>query len=414
MSVETQSTKQTADAPWLSIVGLGADGLPSLTEPARQAIAGASLVVGAARQLALVQPLLRGETLAWPSPLTEGIAQLLSRRGTKTCVLASGDPFLYGIGATLAPHLQTSEFRCFPAPSSISLAAARLGWPLQDTDVVSLHGRDLHAVVRYLQPGRRVLALSWDQRTPALLASLLCERGFGASRLSVLEQLGAPRERVRASRADAFALADLDDLNMVALELVAAPGSLTIPLRASLPDSAFENDGQLTKQDVRAVTLSALAPHPGQLLWDVGAGAGSISIEWMLSHPACRAIAIERDPVRCARIRRNASALGVPTLEVLEAAAPEGLESLARPDVIFVGGGGGDVAIFEACWAALRSGGRLVINSVSLQTEALLLGLHEAHGGELRRLCVESVVKLGTMSGWRPAMPVMQWRIDKP
>jgi len=243
---------------------------------------------------------------------------------------------------------------------------------------------------------------------------LLCERGFGATRLRVLEQLGAPQERVRDSHAESFALADIDDLNIVALELVAAPGALSIPLRASLPDSAFENDGQLTKQDIRAVTLSALAPHPGQLLWDVGAGAGSIGIEWMLSHPSCRAIAIERDPVRAARIRRNASALGVPTLQVVEAAAPHGLAALARPDVIFVGGGGGDVAIFEACWRALESGGRLVVNSVSLQTEALLLRLHEVHGGELRRLSVDSVVKLGTMSGWRPAMPVMQWRIDKP
>ncbi|MEY4512008.1 MAG: hypothetical protein RLZZ450_4130 [Pseudomonadota bacterium] len=404
-------------------MGVGADGSAGLSAQVRDVVERASLVVGAERQLALVAPLLKGETLVWPSPLSVGIEQVLARRGLPTCLLASGDPFLYGIGATLAPGLVAGEFVCFPAPSSLSLAASRLGWPLQDTDVVSLHGRDLNTVVRYLSPGRRVLALSWDHQTPGQLAELLCERGLEQTRLHVLEVLGGAAERVRSSTAGGFDLADIDDLNVIGLELpvdvfslARGEGStrpLVFPTRGSLPDTAFEHDGQLTKQDIRALTLSALAPYPGAHLWDIGAGAGSIAIEWMLSHPACRASAVERDSVRCARILRNARALGVPTLQLTQAEAPAGLDDLPTPDAIFVGGGGGDRAIFERCWSALRPGGRLVINSVSLETEALLLSLYKTHGGELRRLSIESAGKLGTMTGFRPAMPVVQWRIDK-
>lgn len=424
MAVDAQSTDNSAPAPWLSIVGVGADGIAGLTAQVREVVERASLVVGAERQLALVAPLLKAQTLVWPSPLASGIEQVLARRGRPTCVLASGDPFFYGIGATLAPRLVAGEFVCYPAPSSLSLAASRLGWPLQDTDVVSLHGRDLFAIVRYLCPGRRVLALSWDHATPGQLARLLCERGLADTRLHVLEVLGGAAERVRSTRAGDFDLADIDDLNIIALELQTSEvagddGSeptrrLLFPTRGSLPDSAFEHDGQLTKQDVRALTLSALAPYPGALLWDIGAGAGSIAIEWMLSHPACRAHAVERDPVRCERIQRNARALGVPTLQLTQALAPAGLDQLPTPDSIFVGGGGGDRALFEHCWSALRRGGRLVINSVSLETESLLLSLYASHGGELRRFSIESAGKLGTMTGFRPAMPVVQWRIDKP
>jgi precorrin-6Y C5,15-methyltransferase (decarboxylating) len=329
-------------------------------------------------------------------------------------VLASGDPFFYGVGATLAPHLQRGEFVCHPAPSSMSFAAARLGWPLQDTDIVSLHGRDLQTIVRYLQPKRRVLALAWDKQTPGRLAQLLTQRGFGASRLHVLELLGGRDERIRTCRACEFNLVEIADLNSVALEIEAEAGALIMPCRGSLPDSAFEHDGQLTKQDVRALTLSALAPRPAERLWDIGAGAGSIAIEWMLSHPASQATAIERDAVRCARIRRNAGALGVPGLEIVAATAPHGLDGLATPDAIFIGGGAGDPAIFAYCWRALGAGGRLVINAVSLQSEALLLGWYAAHGGELRRLSIETAAELGSMTGWRPAMPVTQWRIVKP
>lgn len=400
--------------PWLRIVGLGADGQAGLSPVARQAIEEAELVVGSLRQLALVKSLLRADTLVWPSPLSDGITQVLARRGQSTTVLGSGDPFFFGIGATLARRLVRGEFICHPAPSSLSLAAARLGWPLQDTEVVSLHGRDLDTLVRYLQPGQRILALSWDGTTPASVAGLLAARGFGPSRLTVLESLGGPEERLRSCRADAFDLEGVAALNLVGIELEAEPHALILPCRASLPDAAFENDGQLTKEDVRAVTLSALRPRPGARLWDVGAGSGSIAIEWLLSHPACRAIAIEKAPGRCERILRNARALGVPELEVVQGTAPEVLAGLPAPDAVFIGGGASHEALLEHCYLALARGGRLVVNGVALETEARLLAAYARHGGELRRLSIETAAPLGSMTGWRPAMPVVQWRIQKP
>jgi precorrin-6Y C5,15-methyltransferase (decarboxylating) len=362
----------------------------------------------------MVRSLVRADVLIWPSPLAEGVAKVLVRRGRSTCVLASGDPFFFGIGATLAPQLIPGEFACHPAPSSMSLAAAKLGWPLQDTEIVSLHGRDLHDVIRYLQPGRRVLALSWDKRTPPALAQLLTARGFGRSQLHVLEALGGPEERVRCCTASELNWTDVADLNLVALDLVADAGAIVVPLRASLSDGAFEHDGQLTKQDVRAITLSALAPRAGELLWDVGAGAGSIAIEWLLSHPACRAIAIEQDAERCARIRRNASALGTSSLETIEASAPAGLSPLPKPDAVFIGGGASDPGVVDACWDALRPGGKLVINAVALETQAQLMERYAKLGGELRRISIETAVPLGAMQGFRPAMPIVQWRITKP
>jgi precorrin-6Y C5,15-methyltransferase (decarboxylating) len=407
-------TSHASHSAWLSIVGIGTDGADSLAPIARAAIERAELVAGSQRQLALVRSFVHAAVLVWPSPLADGVAKVMARRGRPTCVLASGDPFFFGIGATLAPQLTPGEFVCYPAPSSMSLAAARLGWPLQDTEIVSLHGRDLREIIRYLQPGRRVLALSWDRRTPSDLAQLLAARGFGRSRLHVLEALGGPEERVRNCLASEFAWTDIADLNLVGLELVADAKAIVLPLRASLPDTVFEHDGQLTKQDVRAITLAALAPHAGELLWDVGAGAGSIGIEWMLSHSACRAIAIESDPERCARIRRNASELGTPRLEIREAAAPAVLGQLPQPDAIFIGGGASEPAVFESCWKALPAGGRLVINAVALETQAQLIQRHQTHGGELRRISIETAVPLGTMRGFRPAMPILQWRITKP
>jgi precorrin-6Y C5,15-methyltransferase (decarboxylating) len=303
---------------------------------------------------------------------------------------------------------------CHPAPSSLSLAAARLGWALQDTEVVSLHGRDLQAIIRYLQPGRRVLALSWNGETPAELARLLLARGFGSSRLTVLEALGGPDERIRTCSARELGLTHVLDLNIVGLEVQAEAHAWVLPCRASLPDSAFENDGQLTKQDVRAITLSALRPRAGARLWDVGAGAGSVAIEWLLAHPACRANAIEREPARCERISRNARALGTPNLEVVQGSAPEALSGLPPPDAVFIGGGASEPGLIEQCWVALAPGGRLVVNAVSLETEARLLAAYAEHGGELRRVCIESAVELGSMSAFRPALPVVQWRIDKP
>jgi precorrin-6Y C5,15-methyltransferase (decarboxylating) len=396
----------------LSIVGLHPDGVEGLSAAARRAIADAEVVAGSQRQLELVAELIRGERWPWPSPLALGIEKLWTRRGRSTCVLASGDPFFYGIGVTLRPQLQRGEFVCYPAPSSMSLAAARLGWALQDTAIVSLHGRDLHAVIPYLTPGRRVLALSWNEHTPRQLADLLTQRGFGPSTLYVLEALGSSTERVRQTRAAGFAWQDseISALNLVALEIDAEPHALSLPSRGSLPDRAFEHDGQLTKQPIRALTLSALAPIPGALLWDVGAGSGSIAIEWLLSHRTCRAIAIEQHPERAARIARNSRALGVPRLSLVQGEAPAALRELPTPDAIFIGGGAGDPGVFEACFRALRPGATLVINAVSLESEALLLRWYKEHGGELCRISIEHAEPLGSMTGFRPARSVTQWR----
>jgi precorrin-6Y C5,15-methyltransferase (decarboxylating) len=403
-----------SSAPWLSIVGIGADGEQGLSVGARRAITESELVLGSQRQLGLVAALIRGQSAAWPSPFSAGLTRVFERRGRSTCVLASGDPFFFGVGATLAPQLVPGEFVCHPAPSSLSLAAARLAWPLQDTEVVSLHGRELHEVVRFLVPGRRVLALSWDRETPARLAALLTARGFGRTRLSVLEALGGPEERVREACADQFDLSGIADLNIVGLSLSAEPGARVLPARASLPDEMFENDGQLTKRDVRAITLSALAPRPGERLWDVGAGSGSIGIEWMLAHPACLALAIERDAVRAERIQRNARQLGVPRLEVVCRSAPGGLVGLEPPDAVFVGGGASDPELLEACWRALRSGGRLVVNAVALETQARLLERHARQGGELCRIAIEVAAPLGEMTSLRPSIAVLQYRGRKP
>lgn len=400
-------------APWLSIVGIGAEGERGLSEAARRCIARAELVFGGARQLQLVEALVGGRGRPWPTPFADGVAHVLARRGSPTCVLASGDPFHYGVGATLAPHLVQGEFVCHPVPSSISLAAARLGWALQDTDVVSLHGRELHEIVRYLAPGRRVLALSWSRDTPGELARLLVEQGFGRSRVWVLEQLGSSGERVREARAGSFTLDAIGDLNLVGVELCAERETLVLPCRASLPDAAFETDGQLTKRDVRAVTLSALAPRPGERLWDIGAGSGSIGIEWMLAHPACRAIAVERDPERCARIARNARRLGTPRLSIVQATAPAGLAGLEPPDAVFVGGGASDPTLVEAALRALPSGGRLVINAVAIETQVRLLEAYTRLGGELCRLSFEAAAPLGGMTTLRPALAVLQWRFTQ-
>jgi precorrin-6Y C5,15-methyltransferase (decarboxylating) len=400
---------------WLSIVGIGEDGAEALSPVARNLVSGAEIVFGGKRHLALAGSLIRGEARVWPSPFEQGVAQVLAARGRSVCVLASGDPFHYGAGGVLARHVAPDETIVLPAPSAFSLAAARLGWPLADCALLSLHGRALDLVRPHLQPGARVLALTSDGAGPAALALLLAENGFGPSRLTVLEALGGPRERVRAATAATFALADIDALNTIAIEVVAAADARIIARAAGLPDDLFEHDGQITKREVRAVTLSALAPRRGETLWDIGAGAGSVAIEWMLADVSLRAVAFEANGDRAARIVRNAAALGVPGMVVVEGTVPEALSRAPSPapDAIFVGGGCSS-AVLDAAIAALRAGGRLVVNAVTLETEALLLAQHEKRGGTLIRIAIERAEPIGsmtrTMTVWRPALPVTQWR----
>jgi precorrin-6Y C5,15-methyltransferase (decarboxylating) len=289
-----------------------------------------------------------------------------------------------------------------------------MGWPLQDTTQISLHGRALEGVIRHLHPGARILALCWDGTTPAKLAALLTARGMGGSRLTVLEAMGGPHERVRSALASAFDLEDVDALTTVAIEVVAGASAPVISLAPGLADDLFEHDGQLTKREVRAVTLAALAPRPGELLWDVGLGAGSVAIEWLLRHASLRAVGIETRRDRADRAARNALALGAPDLKIVVGAAPAAFTGLDAPDVVFIGGGISDEGVFEAVWARLKPGGRLVANAVSLEGEGQLATLFCAHGGELVRLAVSHAKPVGTMHGFKPAMPVTQWRVTKP
>jgi precorrin-6Y C5,15-methyltransferase (decarboxylating) len=406
---------------WLAIVGIGEDGADGLSPVARNLVSGAELVFGGKRHLALAGSLIRGAARAWPSPFEQGVAEVVAACGRAVCVLASGDPFHYGVGAVLARHVAPDETIVVPAPSAFSLAAARLGWPLAECALLSLHGRALDLVRPHLQPGARVLALTSDGEGPAALARLLDESGFGASRLTVLEALGGARENIRATTAAGFDIDGIAVLNTVAVEVVAAPGARIIARTAGLPDDLFEHDGQITKREIRAVTLSALAPRRGETLWDIGAGAGSVAIEWMLADVSLRAVAFERNAERAARIVRNAAAFGVPGLRVVQGQAPDILspvmprdDSGAKPDAIFIGGGCSD-AVLDAAIAALRAGGRLVVNAVTLETEALLIARHAGLGGTLTRIAIERAEPIGgTMTTWRPALPVTQWAWTKP
>ena len=400
---------------WLSIVGIGEDGIDGLTPAARRLVESAEIVFGGKRHLALAARLIRGAARLWQSPFEHAVQEVLAHRGRAVCVLASGDPFQYGVGSVLMRHIAPHEMIAIPAPSAFSLAAARLGWALPDTTLLSLHGRNLDLIRPRLHPGTRILALTSDGEAPAALARLLRDSGFGDSRLLVLEALGGPRERVREATAATFSLTGIDPLNTVAIELVAAvPDARVIARTAGLPDHLFEHDRQITKREIRALTLSALAPRRGELLWDVGAGAGSVAIEWMLADPSLKATAIERKPERAARIRRNAATLGVPGLEVIEGIAPDALTKLPRPNAVFVGGGASNPGVLDLVVDALTPGGRLVVNAVTLETEALLLARHGAHGGELIRIAITRSERVGGMSGWRPAMPVTQWCWSKP
>lgn len=398
--------------PWLSIIGLGEDGLDGLSPAARNLLGQASLVVGGKRHLALAGD-FPGERLAWPSPPEAAFPDILARRGQPVCVLASGDPFFYGIGSLLMQHVAAEEMLGLPSASAFSLAASKLGWAQQDCALLTLHGRPLERIIPQLQRGARILALSWDGTTPARLAGLLTARGMGRSILTVLENLGGPRERIRKSIAHPFELDDIDPLNTMALEIVADDHARIIP-RGSLPDDWFEHDGQITRREMRAVTLSALAPRRGELLWDIGAGSGSVSIEWMLADPANRAIAIERDPARIARIGRNALSLGVPDLQIVEGAAPDILHGLPQPDAIFVGGGATNDGVLDAAWSALAPRGQLVVNAVTIETQAELTRRFTALGGELLSFNFARADRIGGFHGWRAAMPVVQWTVIKP
>ena len=399
---------------WLSVVGIGEDGLAGLGELAHSLIAQAEVLVGGARHLAMLLPDDPREKLPWKTPLEATVEQLIRRRGQSICILASGDPMCHGIGVTLLKRIPLSEMTIVPAISAFSLACARLGWSLAEVETFSLTNRPPAVLASAFYSGARLLVLSADNQTPEIVANLLRQQGFGNSQMTVLERMGGAKERRIEGVAATWKVTELANLNTIAIAVIADPGTIPLSRIPSLPDAAYHHDGQLTKREVRALTLSALAPIPGQLLWDVGAGCGSIAIEWMRSHPRCRAIAIERHPTRQQYITDNAIALGVPDLKIIAGEAPSALKNLPQPDAIFIGGGVTTDTLFETCWNALPTGSRLVINAVTLESEQNVLQWHTMYGGELIRIGIQRAEAIGSFLGWKPFVPVTQWVTIKP
>lgn len=405
----------TAPVP---VVGIGADGLAGLAPRSREVLEAATTIHGSPRQLELVSDLGR-PLRPWPSPLVPALPPLVEEiaRGGGA-ILASGDPMFHGIGSTLARVVGPERFRFLPAPSCASLAAARLGWPLAGLTVHSCVTGDPHVVLAAARPGGHALVLARDSSTPVEIARVLVSAGLGSSILTILADLGAESEWRGADTATALSAVDptWSDLCVVAVDYRAAEGARPIPggPAAGLADQSYDSDGQLTKRVLRAVTVSALDPHPGAVLWDVGGGSGSIGIEWMRMAPGAGAVAIEKDAARAERIRTNARRLGVPALEVVVGPAPAALADLPRPDAVFVGGGVTAPGLLDTCWDALAPGGRLVAAAVTLESERVLVDWRAEHGGELTRLGVETADALGSFTGWRPARPVVHLERVKP
>jgi precorrin-6B C5,15-methyltransferase / cobalt-precorrin-6B C5,C15-methyltransferase len=403
----------TGPEPWLSVVGIGDAGLPSLSATARAIVENGEILVGGERHLAMV-PAHKGERLRWRAPLEATLDALESLRGRRVVVLASGDPMCFGVGELLVRRFELSELRVLPAPSAFSLVCARLGWSLTGVACLSAHSRPLVGVRRHLAPGARLVVLSRDGSTADAIAGMLAEGGFGPSRMWVFEHLDGPAERRSEGMAAAWPATQFAALNTVAIECIADPEAALRARTPGLPDEAFESDGMLTKREVRAATLARLMPFAGQHLWDVGAGSGAIAIEWLRAAEGASAIAVEQDAARCAMVARNAERLGTPELMVMQARAPACLPDLPAPDAVFVGGGIGEPAMLETCWHRLRPAGRLVANVVTVEGEQRLLAWQAVNGGELLRIEVARVDPLGSYRAWRPSLPVTQLAAYKP
>jgi len=397
---------------WLTIIGMGEDGPDGLSARARRALADAEAIVGSERLLAMTPP-SKAERHEWPQPFTAVIDRILPLRGRPTVVLATGDPLNYGVARKVLEIIPFAEMVIIPSLSAFSLAAARMGWPLSDCDALSLHGRPAAQIEAFIQPEARLLALTADAATVTDVARRLVRRGFEASTITVLENMGGVREKRSSFPAHALPAHGFSDLNTIAVECVAGPNAYIYPRSPGLPDDAYIHDGQLTKREVRAVTLAALAPVPDALLWDVGAGSGSVAIEWMRSTRGAQAIAFERDPSRVGMMGENADRLGTPRLKIVQGDAPAAMTDAPRPDACFIGGGMGTAGVFETCWTALKPRGRMVANVVTLEGELHLVDLHAAYGGELVRMEVSHLSHIGALRALKPRMAVLQWRAIK-
>lgn len=395
----------TAFPAWLTIIGIGEDGPEGLSAASRTALARAELVMGSARHLSLL-PAISCPVIEWPVPFAGGLKLLLEHRGRRVTMLVSGDPFWFGAGTSVTRHLDQGEWVAHPAPSTFTLAAARLGWPLQDVACLGLHAAPVERLRSRLAPGQRIVALLRDGEAVAVLADYLARQGFGSSVLHVMEALGGPRERVRCAIAETLSFTDI--AHPVAVGIDCTGKGHALPSTCGLPDDWFASDGQITKRPIRALTLSALSPRPGELLWDIGAGSGSIAIEWLLAHPVNRACAVEADPARAARTRANAAAFGLDRLDVVTGRAPDVLPEGPLPNAVFVGGGLSE-SLLDALWTRLPVGTRLVANAVTLESEALLARWHGLKGGDLLRIELADAAALGGRRGWRARYPVVQW-----
>ncbi len=400
-------------ARWLSVVGIGEGGLDDLSTKARALIDGAEVLVGGTRHLAMIDEDGR-ERIAWRAPLLDVVSDIKALKGRLVCVLATGDPLFFGIGATLTRHIPITEMTIMSVPSAFSLACARLGWPMAEVEAISLHARPLDLLNAHLHPGARLLLLSRDGKTPGKVAKSLVAGGFGASRIWVFEHMDGARERVVEGTAAAWRARKIADLNTIAVACVADAGTMALARVPGLPDGAFTHDGQITKRQVRAATLAALGPLPRQLLWDVGAGSGAIAIEWMRSASGARAVTIERNAKRVRHIATNAARLGVPGLQIVAGEAPAALAGLAKPDAVFIGGGGQDDVLVRRCWRALASGGRLVVNVVTLEGEEAVLRWRRKIGGDVVRIAVSRAAPVGRFTGWQPLRVVTQFSKVKP
>ncbi len=398
---------------WLTIIGMGEDGYDGLLARARLAIAEADVIVGSERLQAFL-PATKAELHEWPQPFSAVVERIRPLRGRKTVILATGDPLNYGVARKLMTFIPFTEMEIIPHLSAFSLAAARIGWSLPDCDTLTLHGRHAANIEAFIQPDVRLLVLTEDETTIPEVARRLVARDFGKSEMTVLENMGGPRERQSRFTAETLPPTKFSRLNTLAIHCIVSPGARVQSRIAGLPDDAFEHDGQLTKREVRSATLAVLAPSPDKLLWDIGAGCGSVAIEWMRSCRGCEAIAFEHDAERLRMIATNADRLGTPRLKIVPGEAPAALGDQPAPDTVFIGGGLGIPGVFETAWEHLKPGGTMVVNVVTIEGELHLYDLHEKHGGDLVRIEVSHLTNVGRLRALRPRMAVTQWRAQKP